>query len=168
MAFYGENYACYSELFRKTLRDQRWGLLGWACGLAFISLFLLYFYPFISRAQDVLKVLDNLPPFIRNLVGKNNFMATAEGFLNLQPFSILAPLIFIIVAIGKGGDATAGEEERGTLDLLLSHPCRAGGWSWKLTADAARSGFLPWLSGAAWPSAPGFSVWTWIGCGWRR
>ena len=128
----------YSELFRKTLRDQRWGLLGWACGLAFISLFLLYFYPFISRAQDVLKVLDNLPPFIRNLVGKNNFMATAEGFLNLQPFSILAPLIFIIVAIGKGGDATAGEEERGTLDLLLSHPLPR----WRLvlakfTADAA-------------------------------
>jgi ABC-2 type transport system permease protein len=111
-----------ARLFGKTLRDQRWALLGWACGLAFISFFLLYFYPYISRASQMLKVLDNLPPVIKNLIGKNNFMATPEGFLNLQPFSILAPLLFIVFAISKGGDATAGEEERGTLDLLLAHP----------------------------------------------
>jgi ABC-2 type transport system permease protein len=139
-----------AELFRKTLREQRWGLLGWACGLAFISLFLLYFYPFISRAQDVLKVLDNLPPFIRNLVGKNNFMATAEGFLNLQPFSILAPLIFIIFAIGKGGDATAGEEERGTLDLLLSHPLPR--WRLVLEKFAAQAAALLFLALVLWGS----------------
>jgi ABC-2 type transport system permease protein len=51
-------------------------------------------------------------------------MATPEGFLNLQPFSILAPLLFMIFAIAKGSDATAGEEERGTLDLLLANPLK--------------------------------------------
>jgi ABC-2 type transport system permease protein len=112
----------FSNLFGKTLRDQRWALLGWSIGLAFMSLYLLYVYPFISRAADMLKMLDKFPPFIKNLVGKNNFMATPEGFLNLQPFSILAPLLLIIFAIAKGSDATAGEEERGTLDLLLANP----------------------------------------------
>ena len=69
-----------------------------------------------------MKVLDSLPPVIKNLIGKNNFMATPEGFFNLQPFSILAPLLFIVFAVAKGSDATAGEEERGTLDLLLANP----------------------------------------------
>jgi ABC-2 type transport system permease protein len=146
----------FAELFRKTLRDQRWALLGWACGLAFISLFLLYFYPFISRASEVLKVLDSLPPFIKNLVGKNNFMATPEGFLNLQPFSILAPLLFIVIAIGKGGDATAGEEERGTLDLLLSQPLPR--WRLVLAKFAADAAALLFLALAFWGSMA-FGTW---------
>jgi ABC-2 type transport system permease protein len=113
-----------SNLFGKTLRDQKWSLLGWSIGLVALSFFLLYVYPFINRAGEMLKMLDKLPPVIKNLIGKNNFMATPEGFLNLQPFSILAPLLFIIFAIAKGSDATAGEEERGTLDLLLANPLK--------------------------------------------
>jgi ABC-2 type transport system permease protein len=112
------------NLFWKTLRDQRWSLLGWSLGLAALSLYLLYVYPFINRAAAMMKVLDSLPPVIRNLIGKNNFMATPEGFFNLQPFSILAPLLFIVFAVAKGSDAAAGEEERGTLDLLLANPLR--------------------------------------------
>jgi ABC-2 type transport system permease protein len=111
-----------ANLFWKTLRDQRWSLSGWSAGLAVLSLYLLYVYPFINRASEMMKVLDSLPPVIKNLIGKNNFMATPEGFFNLQPFSILAPLLFIVFAVAKGSDATAGEEERGTLDLLLANP----------------------------------------------
>jgi len=115
-----------NSLFGKTLRDQRGSLLGWSIGLTALSLYLLYVYPFMNRAGELLKVLDNLPPVIKNLIGSNNFLASPEGFLNLQPFSILAPLLFIVFAIAKGSDATAGEEERGTLDLLLAHPLRRG------------------------------------------
>ncbi|MBU4405557.1 MAG: ABC transporter permease [Candidatus Aminicenantes bacterium] len=113
-----------NNLFRKTLRDQRLSLLGWSLGLVGLSLYLLYVYPFVNRAAAMMKVLDNLPPVIKNLIGKSNFMATPEGFFNLQPFSILAPLLFIVFAVAKGSDATAGEEERGTLDLLLANPLR--------------------------------------------
>jgi len=111
-----------ANLFWKTLRDQRWSLFGWSAGLAVLSLYLLYVYPFINRASEMMRVLDSLPPVIKNLIGKNNFMATPKGFFNLQPFSILAPLLYIVFAVAKGSDATAGEEERGTLDLLLANP----------------------------------------------
>jgi ABC-2 type transport system permease protein len=115
-----------ANLFAKTLRDQKLSLLGWSVGLAALSLYLLYVYPFMNRAGELLKVLDNLPPVIKNLIGNNNFLATPEGFLNLQPFSILAPLLFIVFAIAKGSDAIAGEEERGSLDLLLAQPLQRG------------------------------------------
>jgi ABC-2 type transport system permease protein len=120
-----------NSLFWKTLRDQRWALLGWAAGLALISLYLLYVYPFINRAAEILKVLEKLPPFLKNLVGKNEFMATPEGFFNLQPFSMLAPLLFIVFALARGSDATAGEEERGTMDLLLANPLPR----WRVVAE---------------------------------
>ena len=110
------------NLFWKTLRDQRWALLGWAVGLVLLALYLAYIYPFVNRAAEMMKVLETLPPVIKNLIGKNQFMATPEGFFNLQPFSILLPLLFIVFAISRGSDATAGEEERGTLDLLLANP----------------------------------------------
>ena len=34
----------------------------------------------------------------------------------------MVPLLLLIAAIGAGAGAIAGEEERGTLDLLLSLP----------------------------------------------
>ena len=36
----------------------------------------------------------------------------------------MAPLVLFIFAIGAGSGAVAGEEETGTLDLLLAHPLR--------------------------------------------
>ena len=98
----------------------------------------------------MLKVLDSLPPFIKNLVGKENFMATAEGFLNPQPFSILAPLLFIVIAIGKGGDATAGEEERARSTCCFPSRCRAGVWCWQ--SSRAEAAALLLLALAFWGS----------------
>lgn len=142
-----------NNLFWKTLRDQRWALLGWSLGLAALSLYLLYVYPFINRAAELMKVLDNLPPVIKNLIGKNNFMATPEGFFNLQPFSILAPLLFIVFAVARGSDATAGEEERGTLDLLLANPLRR--WQVVLQKSLAHGAALFVLSVVFWAGMAG-------------
>jgi ABC-2 type transport system permease protein len=37
-------------------------------------------------------------------------------------FSMMVPLLFLILAVGVGSNAIAGEEEKGTLDLLLANP----------------------------------------------
>ncbi len=44
------------------------------------------------------------------------------GYLNSQLFFLMLPIILGIFAISLGSDALAGEEGRGTLDLLLSTP----------------------------------------------
>jgi len=155
-----------SNLFSKTLRDQRWTLLGWSIGFTALSFYLFYVYPFINRAGELLKMLDKLPPVIKNLIGKNNFMATPEGFFNLQPFSILAPLLFIIFAIAKGSDAIAGEEERGTLDLLLANPLQR--WQVVMEKFLAHASALFILGLVFWLSmAAGTWLFT-IVVGWRR
>lgn len=110
------------NLVLKTLRDYRYSLAGWAIGLICLSLYLMYFYPYISRTTEIIEVLDKLPSFIRDLVGDKMKLTTPAGFFSIQPFSMFAPLLFFVFGVGKAGDAVAGEHDRQTLDLLLSLP----------------------------------------------
>jgi ABC-2 type transport system permease protein len=47
---------------------------------------------------------------------------TAAGFLSGELFSFMVPLLMLVAAVGLGARAVAGEEEAGTMDLLLSLP----------------------------------------------
>jgi ABC-2 type transport system permease protein len=109
------------SVFRKTLRDQRFAVIGGGAGILALSLYLTYVYPYIGRARELLEFIEKLPPFARKFIDPSVF-ASPEGFFNLQPFSVLGPLVFLAYAIVKGSDLIAGEEERGTLDLLMANP----------------------------------------------
>ena len=112
----------FRNVFFKTLRDQRYTLLWWAMGLVALSFYFMYIFPFMTKAYDFVKIIEKMPPFIKNLMGNVANLSTPEGFFNLQPFGITAPILFLIFAISKGGEAIAGEKEKGTLDLLLANP----------------------------------------------
>ncbi|MGL6278553.1 MAG: ABC transporter permease, partial [Gaiella sp.] len=47
---------------------------------------------------------------------------SAAGYLGGELFSFMIPLLFLVAAVGTGARSLAGEEERGTLDLVLSSP----------------------------------------------
>ena len=112
-----------SGLFAKTVRDQRRALIGWGLGLAAIALMYAAFYPSIKdSASDFDKYLQNLPDAIRNVIGGD--FTTPAGYLRSETFSSMGPILFLVFAIGAGARAIAGEEEDGTLDLLLSTPIR--------------------------------------------
>ena len=51
-------------------------------------------------------------------------MSTAEGFLNIELFGFVGPLMLLAIGIALGASATAAEEESGTADLLLANPIR--------------------------------------------
>jgi len=112
-----------SGLFAKTLRDQRRALMGWGIGLAAVAAMYAAFYPSIEHsASDFTGYLDKLPEAIRNVIGGN--FTTPAGYLRSETFSSLGPILFLVFAVGAGARAIAGEEEDGTLDLLLSTPIR--------------------------------------------
>jgi ABC-2 type transport system permease protein len=112
-----------SGLFVKTLRDQRRALIGWGIGLAAVAAMYAAFYPSIeSSASEFTGYLEKLPEAIRNVIGGN--FTTPAGYLRSETFSSLGPILFLVFAIGAGARAIAGEEEDGTLDLLLSTPIR--------------------------------------------
>ena len=111
-------------VFAKTLRDQRRALLWWALG--FVGTVVLYtsFWPSVrDNAAQFNRYLENLPDFMKNLLGEIDY-TTPEGYLQSELFSFLAPTLLIVYGIGAGARAIAGEEEAGSLDLLLSVPIR--------------------------------------------
>ena len=113
-----------SGLLTKAVRDQRRGMIGWGIGVAMVVLMYAAFYPSIKEsAADLQAYIDNLPDAIRNIVAGENY-ASPVGYLESEFFNTMGPLVVLIFAIGAGARAIAGEEEAGTLDLLLSTPVR--------------------------------------------
>jgi ABC-2 type transport system permease protein len=111
------------ELYVKSLRDQRRSLSGWSLALIAFSVFMMAMYPTV---KDTAKQLDDyirqMPETLKSLFGGLNDYATMTGYLKAEMFNFMVPVLFLIFAIGSGGRAIAGEEERGTLELLMGNP----------------------------------------------
>jgi ABC-2 type transport system permease protein len=111
-------------LLGKTLRDQKRPMIGWGIGIAAMAAMYVSFFPTIrNSAASLDKYLQSLPDAVKQLLGDQAFSSPA-GYLRSEIFSILGPIVFLVFVIGSGARAIAGEEEAGTLDLLLSTPIR--------------------------------------------
>ena len=110
----------YSNIFLKTLRDGR-GFTFWiAVGLFALGLYVSAWYP--SIALEFAGMIDDLPEFFQNLIGPAAEFATPEGYFTAQPFTVIGPVLMIVLTINRGMSAVAGEEENATLDQLLGNP----------------------------------------------
>lgn len=120
------------NVFLKTLRDQRRSLIWWGIGLAAIAILTIAFYPSIADASEFDDLLEQMPEALaRTFLGEVSNLTSPEGYLNSQLFVFAAPLLFLIFTIARGSGAIAGEEERRTLDLLLSYPVAR----WRVAAE---------------------------------
>lgn len=115
-----------SGLMAKAARDQRRSLIAWGIGVGAVVAMYAAFYPSIKgSAADLQAYMDNLPDAIRNIVAAEDYTSPV-GYLESEFFNTMGLLVVLIFAIGAGARAIAGEEEGGTLDLLLSAPVRRG------------------------------------------
>jgi ABC-2 type transport system permease protein len=103
-------------LFRKTLRDLRWQVVGYGAGLGLMAALVVAIYP---SYRDQLADFE-VPEALQGLTGDIDY-ASPEGFLSAE-FVSWVPIVTLIFAIMAGTSALAGEEANGTLDLLLSQP----------------------------------------------
>ncbi len=109
------------DVFTKTIRDSRRGLIIWIVAIIVLGVYIIGLYPTIQSTGGLQDLLNGLPPAVKALIGDAD-MSNAANYLNSELFSITGPLLFMAFGIVVGSGAIAGEEERGTLDLLLSNP----------------------------------------------
>jgi ABC-2 type transport system permease protein len=115
-----------TALARKELRDQRRALFGWGGGLAAMVLMYSSFWPSVrDNASEFESYLENLPDALRSVIGELS-LGTPVGYLQSELFAFLGPALLLVFAIGSGARALAGEEEQGTLDLLVVTPMPRG------------------------------------------
>lgn len=105
----------------KSMRDQKRALIGYSIGLvAFIAMIVAIWPSFQDQQEDLQAFLDAYPPAFKAAFDIGEFDAT--GFLKGELFSFMLPILLLVFAIGRGADTIAGEEERGTMEVLLTHP----------------------------------------------
>ena len=112
------------NVFLKSLRDQRRSFTWWAIGLVALTLLTVLFYPALGDAPELNEVLGDEDSIMRAFAGNIDDLTSPEGFLNSQLYFLLVPILLLVFAVAGGSGAIAGEEEKGTLDLLFSHPVR--------------------------------------------
>jgi len=110
------------SVFLKSLRDYRKSFIWWAIGLSAFLIYVLSLYRTVV-ASVKMEVLKAMPEAVMAFFGAQGMDITQPaGYLRMYVFSILVPLMFLVLAVGAGSGAIAGEEENGTLDLLLANP----------------------------------------------
>lgn len=108
------------DVWTKTLWDQRRTLLGWAIGFTLVSLVYGGFYPF-AATPEYAELIESMPPGLAEAFGWDE-IASAHGYMGSTVFGILGPVLALVMAIGLGARAIAGNEENGSLELLIAHP----------------------------------------------
>lgn len=109
----------FRTIFSKSLRDYRWAMLGWGIGLGVVvySQYATYSSTFTGSS----------PAQIQQLVQQFRFFGeairvdTPGGFTTYKIMGLL-PLLLGIWTVLAGARMARGEEERGSLDILLSTP----------------------------------------------
>jgi ABC-2 type transport system permease protein len=105
-------------IWTRTVRDQRRALIGWSLGIAALVFVMALVWPTVRDMKDIQKFLDNYPEALRKLFRLDSY-GTGSGYLNSELYSLMVPAIFLVFSIARGARLVAGEEEDGTLDVLV-------------------------------------------------
>jgi ABC-2 type transport system permease protein len=111
----------FGSVFAKSLYDQRRGFLGWSIGLVLTMATMMAVWPTMRDMPDLDQFLANYPEALKELFNVEG-ITTGAGFLNAELFSMILPILFLIFGISRGAKLLAGDEEAGTLEVVLATP----------------------------------------------
>jgi len=112
------------NVYAKSLRDMRRSIVWWSLGLIAMTALMIAVYPTVRDNPDLNKLVENYPDALKAFIafGGELDYTSGAGYLGSELFAFMVPLLLAVAAIGAGARATAGEEEAGTIDLLLANP----------------------------------------------
>jgi ABC-2 type transport system permease protein len=115
-----------SEVFRRELSEHWRALAGWCAGVAGYVLMLAAVFPSIEGSPEFDELVENYPEVLKELfgIGDGGGITTGAGYMDVELFSLMLPLLVLVLAIGSGARALAGEEDAGRLELVFSYPIR--------------------------------------------
>ncbi len=106
----------FRSIWSKSLRDYWVPILGWGLGL---GLFMLVV--FATATPAAVTAFISFARII-SFLGEPYAMNTPEGYITFRYMETTVPLLLSIWTILAGARLVRGEEERGTMDVLLATP----------------------------------------------
>lgn len=113
--------ASLHSVFERSVHEHRRSLTVWSAGLFVLALTMAALYPAVRSNPQLATLKETYPKALRSLFGITD-LTTGIGYMRAEVFSLIAPLLLIVLAVLWGSDLIAGEEDRGTIDILLANP----------------------------------------------
>jgi ABC-2 type transport system permease protein len=114
-----------AEIARYDLYNRRRSTLWYAVGMALYMLAVVALYPSFKHSTELNKLTQGNSP-LAALFGATGSLTSPAGWMNVNAYANFLPLIMLLLTIGYGAGAIAGQNEDGTLGLLgvlpLSRP----------------------------------------------
>jgi ABC-2 type transport system permease protein len=115
--------------FKHTLRRMRGQIIGWSIGVALYGLLMVSLFDSIAEIEGLQEIIASYPQELLAFFGDLQAIATAQGYLDIYYFTYMH-LIIGIFAVAAGAALVVGDEEKGTLDLIMAHPISRTGLFW--------------------------------------
>jgi ABC-2 type transport system permease protein len=106
--------------FTKWLWDNRRSMITWALAIAGVGAMYAAFWPTMDNPA-MRELLDNYADELLEALNYTD-IATAAGYLNATVYGLVGALLTVVFSLSTGAKVIAGDEEAGTLDLILAHP----------------------------------------------
>ncbi len=154
------------SVFGKTLRDQRWAIVGIAVLMGAINAGtatqIAAEFGTVEARRMLAAQMEFLPPIFHGLIGEPINVETLPGFLSWRLTNFM-PILVGIWAIVVLSGTVAGEAARGTLELVLSTPVSRASLAFQklaaivvaLVAALAVAALITWSGTVAFATLPG-------------
>jgi ABC-2 type transport system permease protein len=109
------------EITTLDLSFRRKALIGFTIGLVLYVAVIVALYPSFKNSSD-LDTLTKNSPGVAALFGISGSLTSPVGWVNANVWANFFPLIILLLTIGYGASAIAGQEKDGHLELVLSLP----------------------------------------------
>src|SRR4030066_2470709 len=113
------------SIFTKTLKTNRIALVIYnAICIGFVWVYAAFFPSIFKESEKLREAFKAYPQDLMKAFGIeiDTFISSFEGFIGGEYFSMLWPIILIVLIIAYAGSAIAGEIYSGTIELLLDQP----------------------------------------------
>jgi ABC-2 type transport system permease protein len=116
-----------ADVLRLSLRQQRFGILGWIATWGLLIGVYVASWPAVrSNGKKYDDILADLPPAMKSLIGSaaqgSGAFGTPEGYFSAELLALTGPLLVVAMGLLHGTRAVAHDEESGVLELLLAQP----------------------------------------------
>src|SRR6516225_9936206 len=110
-----------ADVTRLELRLRRRSTIGYAAGMALYTLVVVALYPSFKNSTSLNSLSGSTAAALFGVTGP---LTSPGGWLNGNIYGNFFPLIMLLLTIGYGAAALAGQDEDGTLALITALPIR--------------------------------------------
>ncbi len=105
---------------------SRWkSIVAWSASMFLLALMFTGLYD--SFKGEITDMIASAPKLMEAMIGPlPQDTVTPEGWLGIELYGLLFPILLAVIAVSAGASAIGAEEESGTIELILASPISRG------------------------------------------